>query len=84
MRLPIAIVAASLAAFLLAACGDREQVAEGQRTYQGKRDSKAWDNEPLNYALNHGSKWNRGDQATWEQQIKARQLTQNEYQRIGR
>ena len=68
----------------VAACGEREQVAEGKRTYQGKRDTKAWDNEPLNYALNHGSKWNKGDQASWEQQIKARQLTQNEYQRIGR
>ena len=84
MRLAIAIVAASLAASLLAACGDREQVAEGKRTYQGKRDTKAWDNEPLGYATNQGGKWNRGDQAGWEKQIKARQLTQNEYQRIGR
>ena len=84
MRFSTAIVAAVLATFLLAACGEREQVAEGKRTYQGKRDTKAWDNEPLGYALNHGSKWNKGDQASWEQQIKTRQLTQNEYQRIGR
>lgn len=78
------LLAALALAFGLAACGEREQVAEGKRTYQGKRDTKAWDNEPLGYALNHGSKWNKGDQASWEQQIKARQLTQNEYQRIGR
>ena len=78
------LVAALLGVFVLAACGEREQVAEGKRTYQGKRDTKAWDNEPLPYALNHGSKWNKGDQASWEQQIKERQLTQNEYQRIGR
>jgi hypothetical protein len=84
MRLPGAVIAASLAAILLVACGQREQVAEGQRTYQGKRDTKAWDNEPLAYALNHGSKWSKGDQASWEKQIKTRQLTQNEYQRIGR
>ena len=73
-----------LSLLLVAACGEREQVAEGKRTYQGKRDTKAWDNEPLPYALNHGSKWTKGDQASWEQQIKARQVTQNEYERIGR
>ena len=73
-----------LSLLLVAACGEREQVAEGKRTYQGKRDAKAWDNEPLPYALNHGSKWTKGDQASWEQQIKARQVTQNEYERIGR
>ena len=78
------LIAALVGAFVLAACGEREQVAEGKRTYQGKRDSKAWDNEPLPYALNHPSKWTKGDQASWEQQIKTRQLTQNEYQRIGR
>jgi hypothetical protein len=73
-----------VAALGLAACADREQVAEGKRTYQGKRDTKAWDNEPLNYPLNHASKWTPGDQASWEREIKARQLTQNEYQRTGR
>ncbi|HYX67287.1 MAG TPA: hypothetical protein VE935_23965 [Burkholderiales bacterium] len=73
-----------LCLLLVAACGEREQVAEGKRTYQGKRDTKAWDNEPLPYALNHGGKWNKGDQSSWEQEIKARQLTQNEYERIGR
>ena len=75
-----------IAAFALSACGERQQVVEqsSEKRYQGKRDTKAWDNEPLGYALNHGSKWSKGDQASWEQQLKARQLTQNEYQRIGR
>ena len=68
----------------VAACGEREQVAEGKRTYQGKRDSKAWDNDPLAYQTNGSGTWKKGDQASWEQQIKARQMTQNEYQRIGR
>ena len=51
----------------LAACGDREQLAEGPRSYQGKPDTAAWGN---------------GDRATWEAGIKARQLTQHEYKRI--
>ena len=78
------LLAAVVAVSLLAACGDRQSVSDGTRTYQGKRDTKAWENAPLDYALNHGSKWNKGDEAAWEQQIKARQLMQNEYQRIGR
>lgn len=75
------LIAALLGAFILAACGEREQVAEGKRTYQGKRDTKAWDNEPSGYG---GQTWKKGDEASWEQAIKARQMTQNEYQRIGR
>jgi len=51
----------------LAACGDREQIAEGPRSYQGKPDS---------------APWNEGDRATWEAAIKARQLAQHEYKRI--
>lgn len=81
MRLRTAIVAASLAAFLLAACGEREQVAEGKRTYQGKRDTRAWDDSPPAYS---SAKWVKGDEASWEAVIKARQLNQNEYERIGR
>jgi hypothetical protein len=76
-----ALLAVLIAVFFLAACGEREQVSEGKRTYQGKRDTKAWDNDPLAYG---GGKWTKGDQASWEQQIKTRQMTQNEYQRIGR
>jgi len=51
----------------LAACGEREQLAEGPRSYQGKPDTAPWGN---------------GDRATWEAGIKARQLTQHEYKRI--
>lgn len=76
-----ALLALLIAVSFLAACGEREQVAEGKRTYQGKRDTKAWDNEPLSYG---SGKWTKGDQASWEQEIKTRQMTQNEYQRIGR
>ena len=63
----------------LVACGEREQVAEGKRTYQGKHDSSPWDNEPLAYG---SGKWSKGDRASWEAQIKARQQGQDEYKRI--
>jgi hypothetical protein len=78
------LVAAILGVLVLAACGEREQVAEGKRTYQGKRDTKAWDNEPLGYATSGAQTWKKGDEASWEQAIKTRQMSQNEYQRIGR
>ena len=67
----------------LAGCGDREQIAENPRSYQGKPDNAAWNNEPL-AAEHHGGKWTKGDRASWEADIKARQLTQHEYKRIER
>ena len=81
MRMLLSLI---VAVSFLAACSEREQVAEGKRTYQGKRDSKAWDNDPLGYQTSGSVTWKKGDQASWEQSIKARQMTQNEYQRIGR
>jgi hypothetical protein len=78
------LIAAVLGVFVLAACGEREQVAEGKRTYQGKRDTKAWDNDPPGYATSGTQTWKKGDEASWEQAIKTRQMSQNEYQRIGR
>ncbi len=68
-----------IAAFALGACGEREQIAEGNRTYQGKPDSQPWDNAPL---ADGSAKWSTGDRASWETQIKERQLTQHEYKRI--
>ena len=58
----------ALAALALAACGQREQVAQAERGYQGKPDSKPW--EP-------------GTRASWEAQIKRRQLAQHEDTRIN-
>ena len=68
-------------AFTLSACGEREQVVEQQseKRYQGKRDSKPWDNDPLAYG---SGKWSKGDRASWETQLKARQQSQNEDRRI--
>lgn len=65
--------------FGIAACGEREQVAESKRGYQGKHDSNPWDNEPLVYG---SGKWSKGDRTSWETQIKTRQLGQHEDKRI--
>jgi hypothetical protein len=65
--------------FTLSACGEREQVAEGKRGYQGKRDTQPWDNDPLAYG---NGKWSKGDRTSWETQLKARQQGQNEDKRI--
>jgi hypothetical protein len=71
------IIAALLA---LGACSEREQVAQfKQGKYQGKPDTRPWDNEPLAYG---SGKWTKGDRASWETQIKTRQLGQNEDKRI--
>ena len=70
-----------IASFALTACGDRQQIADGKRSYQGKPDSQPWNNEPL-AAEYHGGKWTKGDRASWEADIKARQLAQHEYKRI--
>lgn len=67
--------------FTLSACGNREEIAEGKRSYQGKPDSQSWNNAPQ-AAEYRGGKWTQGDRASWETDIKARQLTQNEYKRI--
>ena len=43
-----------------------------------RKDTAAWANEPLA----NGPKWNKGDRASWEEQIKKRQLAQHEDRRI--
>jgi hypothetical protein len=77
------VLAALLASIALAACVEREQVVEQQseKRYQGKRDGLPWDNEsPI--AEMRGGKWTKGNETSWEEQIKQRQLSQNEYKRI--
>ncbi|HYL23200.1 MAG TPA: hypothetical protein VEV21_02285 [Burkholderiales bacterium] len=73
-----------IAAFALVACGEKEQVVVyKQGKYQGKPDSRSWDNEPPAAEL-RGGKWTKGDRTSWEEAVKQRQLAQNEYQRINR
>ena len=77
------VLAAVLLAFGLAACGEREQVIEqaSEKRYQGKRDGLPWDNAPAVAEL-RGGNWTKGNQQSWEEQIKTRQLGQHEHKRI--
>jgi hypothetical protein len=67
----------------LGGCMEVEQTATPQKQgkYQGKPDTAPWVNAPLAYGT---ASWTKGDEASWENQIKARNATQNEYNRIGR
>ena len=78
----IALAAAALvAAAGLAGCGEREQVVVyKQGKYQGKPDTKPWNDEP-SAAVYTPEKWAKGDQASWENSLKARNQNQNEYTR---
>lgn len=56
----------------VAGCGEKPAVTvykQGQ--YQGKPDTRPWDNEQF-----------KGDKSAWEKSVKARNLGQNEYVRI--
>ncbi len=76
-----ALACALLAAFGLAGCGEPEQVVVyKQGKYQGKPDTRPWDNSPL--AMGGGAKWNKGDRASWDAAINARAMAQNEHKRI--
>ncbi|HYG54506.1 MAG TPA: hypothetical protein VD965_04345 [Burkholderiales bacterium] len=77
-----ALLLAVIASFGLAACGEPDQVVVyKQGKYQGKPDARPWDNDPAVAEL-RGGKWNKGDRASWEEQIKNRQLAQHEHKRI--
>ena len=80
LRAAAALAAVSLAAGL-AGCGEREQVVVyKQGKYQGKPDTKPWSNAP-GAALYTPEKWTQGDEQSWENSLKARNMTQNEYTR---
>ncbi len=75
------LFAALVAAVLVSGCGEREQVVVyKQGKYQGKPDSKPWDNDPGS-ALYTTSKWTRGDKTGWETALRSRNQSQNEYTR---
>jgi hypothetical protein len=73
-------LAYGLAALALAGCMEVDQTVNAEQRQAGstvKRDTAAWDNEPLA----NGPKWTKGDRNSWEEQIKTRQLSQNERSR---
>jgi hypothetical protein len=70
-RALLAALAAALS-FAAAGCGEKPTVTvykQGQ--YQGKPDTRPWDNEQF-----------KGDKAAWEKAIRARNGGQNEYARL--
>jgi hypothetical protein len=70
---------AAATVLVFAGCMEVEQVSSPKAVGQTvKRDSAAWNNEPLA----DGPKWSKGDQKGWEEQIKKRQLAQHEDRRI--
>ena len=82
-KLIVVIAAALLGAAGLAGCGEKPQViVYEQGKYQGKPDTRPWDNDPA-ASLYTTSKWTKGDKASWEAALKARNQNQNEYVRIG-
>ncbi len=77
------LVGAALFAVLgLAGCGEQEQVVVyKQGKYQGKPDTRPWENEPT-ASLYTTSKWAKGDKTSWENTLKSRNQNQNEYARV--
>jgi hypothetical protein len=74
--------AALLAAVGLGACGERDQVTVyKQGKYQGKPDTKPWENGPES-SLYTTSQWDQGNKTSWEAAVKTRNLAQNEYNRV--
>jgi len=77
----IAISAAALLTVALAGCGEpgKTPVTYEKGKYQGKPDTRPWDNTPNTWS---GSNWEKGSQASWENALKQRTLAQNEYERV--
>jgi hypothetical protein len=72
MRKLLVIAAAVALAGVAAGCGEKASVTvykQGQ--YQGKPDTQPWDNDQF-----------KGDKTAWEKAVKARNLGQNEYERV--
>ena len=71
-----------MAAALLSIVGcmevEQASTAATQAGQTVRRDTVAWNNEPLAA----GPKWTKGDRTSWEEQIKQRQLAQHEDRRI--
>jgi len=80
VRTRIAVVLAA-AALALAGCMEVEQTGASPKAgkYQGKPDTQPWTNAPTGH---ESAKWSKGDRASWETQIKDRQLAQHEHKRI--
>jgi len=72
----------ALAALAIAGCGESEVTVYKQGKYQGKPDTRPYDDDP-SQALYTTSTWTKGDRASWEAAMRQRVANQNEYNRIG-
>ena len=73
MKRALILAAVAVLPWAVAGCGEKPTVTvykQGQ--YQGKLDRQPWDNDQF-----------KGDKAAWEKAVKARNLGQNEYERIS-
>jgi hypothetical protein len=75
------LLAIAVLALGTAGCVEVEQAATTQKSgkYQGKPDTQPWDNAPLAFG---DATWKQGDRASWENQIRTRNLAQHEYKRV--
>ena len=72
-----ALAIAMAVAAALAGCGEKVQTAEGRRT-----DAKPWQGATSVDAAYVANGWKAGDKASWEEQMRRRAQTQNEYNRV--
>ncbi len=83
MKRVMVLAAAVAMVGALGGCMESQQTATPQKQgkYQGKPDTVPWASAPLAYG---SATWTQGDESSWENEIKSRNATQNEYNRIGR
>ena len=70
MKRLVILAAAATLVLGLAACEKSQVITYKQGKYQGKTDTKPWDNEQF-----------KGDQVAWEKAMKQRASNQNEYRK---
>ncbi|MBI3045760.1 MAG: hypothetical protein HYY78_23370 [Betaproteobacteria bacterium] len=72
MRRILVVAMAVVLPLVAGGCGEKPTVTVyKQGKYQGKPDTQPWDNERF-----------KGDKVAWEKAVKARNLGQNEYERV--
>ena len=76
MNRPFMVLAVAVSIAALAACAERPQTLESGV----KVDVQAFEGTGTPYAT---PGWKQGDKASWEQQLKVRTQTQNEYTRFN-
>ena len=71
MKRLVILAAAATLVLGLVACDKSQVITYKQGKYQGKTDTKPWDNEQF-----------KGDQVAWEKAMKQRASNQNEYRKL--